>query len=163
MAKSPVMEDSGPKRDMQQQRHKEIRFMSHVREWPHRETSQKSLRGKYWITGSVISHSPLIASCALSASLSHAQRRKTQTFLSPPPGEQVNGPLMLRSEDQSQQGSHVCPIKTRGWAVLTWEPQCMQVLLDRTRNNSETEEGWINVRKMRPKPRNSVQRRGLKK
>lgn len=87
--------------------------MSHVTQQPNRETIPKSQRGKYWITGSVISHSPLIAprSLSLPPFLSHAHRRKTQTFLSPPLGERVNGPLILRSEDQSQQGSHVCQIK----------------------------------------------------
>lgn len=43
--------------------------------------------------------------------LSHAHRRETQTFMSPPRGKRVNVPLILRSEDQSQQGSHVCQIR----------------------------------------------------
>lgn len=67
MAKSPVIEDKGSETARQQQRHKEIRFMSHTSQSERTEKpAQKSQRGKYRITGPVISHSPLIAPCTLS-------------------------------------------------------------------------------------------------
>lgn len=90
----------------------------------------------------------------------HTHRRKTQTFLSPPPGERVNGPLILRSEDQSQQGSHVCRIKKKKKtekgveAMLTWgdkEYARTGCWIDR----KTSEEGQENWRGMKHKPCNS--------
>lgn len=99
-------------RQWQAKRCKVIRLMLHMSKSDHTEGPAQNLKGKkYWITGSVISHSAIIAPRTVSVLYlirSLARRRKTQIFLSPPPGMPVKGPLIPRSEDQSQQGSHVC-------------------------------------------------------
>lgn len=141
VAKSPVMEDQ-----RQQGNNKDVKRLDschtchRARE---RRNQPKISEGK--ILDHRLCHLSLSTYCilcsfsCLSLFLSYAHRRKTQTFLSPPPGERVNGPLILRSEDQSQQGSHVCQIKKTGVALLTLELQCMQELLDGWKNKRENE------------------------
>lgn len=130
VAKSPVMED-GRMRDNQATTEK-IRFMSHVSPSDRTQKPAKKKKKKKSQRGKILDHRPCLLSlstyCISSSRLSlsflslmHTEG-KTQTFLSPPPGERVNGPLIPRSEDQSQQGGHVCQIKKkknekkkRGW------------------------------------------------
>lgn len=160
-AKSPVIEEGGSEIARPQQRRKEIRCMSHMSQSNRTEKpSQKPQKGKYWITRAVSSLTLHLLHLELFLSpFSHAHRRKTQTFLSPPPGERVNGPLILRSEDQSQQGSHVCQMKKNGGGRANmgaavharaggWK--------ERQRRNG------VNARGMKHKPCNSLQRGRLK-
>lgn len=100
-----------------------IRFMSHVS--PSDGTQKPAKKKKKKISEGENIRSQALSSLALHLlhlvlppfslsflSLMHTEG-KTQTFLSPPPGERVNGPLIPRSEDQSQQGGHVCQIKKK--------------------------------------------------
>lgn len=100
-----------------------IRFMSHVSPSDRTQKPAKKKKKKKSQRGKILDHRPChlslstycISSSRLSLSflsLMHTEG-KTQTFLSPPPGERVNGPLIPRSEDQSQQGGHVCQIKKK--------------------------------------------------
>lgn len=102
---------------------KKIRFMSHVS--PSDRTQKPAKKKKKKISEGENIRSQALSSLALHLlhlvlppfslsflSLMHTEG-KTQTFLSPPPGERVNGPLIPRSEDQSQQGGHVCQIKKK--------------------------------------------------
>lgn len=64
---------------------------------------------------------------------------KHRHFCHLPQGKPVNGPLILRSKDQSQPGRHVCQIKEKkmGVTMLTWRPQCMQKLLKGYKTETE--------------------------
>lgn len=158
VAKSPVIEDRGSETTSQQQRRKEIRFMSHMSQSDRTEKLAQNLRGENigsQALSSLTLHLLHLAPFSrLSPFLSHAHRRKTQTFLPPPPGQRVNGPLILRSEDQSQQGSHVCQIKNRGdYANMGSTVHARAAgWIEKTR-----EEGGVNARGKEHRPCNSLQ------
>lgn len=151
---------------------KKIRFMSHVSPSDRTQKPAKKKKKKKSQRGKILDHRPChlslstycISSSRLSLSflsLMHTEG-KTQTFLSPPPGERVNGPLIPRSEDQSQQGGHVCQIKKKkekktGVAMLTRELRCMRLASVRIEKQGEEDE-WR--RKGRSTgPCNSLQRK----
>lgn len=150
-----------------------IRFMSHVS--PSDRTQKPAKKKKKKISEGENIRSQALSSLALHLlhlvlppfslsflSLMHTEG-KTQTFLSPPPGERVNGPLIPRSEDQSQQGGHVCQIKKKkrrkkpGVAMLTRELRCTRLASVRIEKQGEEDE-WR--RKGRSTgPCNSLQRK----
>lgn len=152
---------------------KKIRFMSHVSPSDRTQKPAKKKKKKKSQRGKILDHRPYhlslstycISSSRLSLSflsLMHTEG-KTQTFLSPPPGERVNGPLIPRSEDQSQQGGHVCQIKKKkrrkkpGVAMLTRELRCTRLASVRIEKQGEEDE-WR--RKGRSTgPCNSLQRK----
>lgn len=158
-----MIEARGLQACRQQQRRKEIRFMSHVTEWPNTEASPKSQRVKYWITGSVISHSPLIAPHTIFQPASLTPQKENTDISVTSPGKWVNGPLILRSKDQSQQGSHVCQIKKKGGYANSEAVVRAKAAGWIKKTKQRRDRGrCVDVEGIKEKPCNSLQRRTAK-
>lgn len=80
------------------------------------------------------------------------------------PGKWVNGPLILRSKDQSQQGSHVCQIKKKKGGYANSEAVVRAKAAGWIKKTKQRRDrgGCVDVEGIKEKPCNSLQRRTAK-
>lgn len=117
--------------------------------WQNDQTQKPAQNLKGWNTGSQALSSLTLHLLHLTPFFQPAsltpQKENTDISVTSP-GKWVNGPLILRSKDQSQQGSHVCQIKKKkgGYANSEAVVRAKAAGWIKKKNKGETGEGvWM--------------------